>query len=103
MPGHNSLIFICFLWFTLLESPSGMSKGGYYVGEQTVVSGHLTGTFVFQTAASCLVTVIIKYKRHILFSLMFRCVKFSVTVYSRIYSRRKLPYPVSLEAKLDVL
>jgi len=62
MPRYNSLIFICFLWFTLLESPSGMSKGGYYVGEQTIVIGHLTGTFVFQTAASCLVGAIMKYK-----------------------------------------
>lgn len=64
----------------MVYGPSGMGKGGCYVGEQTIVSGHLTGTFVFQTAASCLVSAIIKYKRHILFSLMCRCVKFSMTV-----------------------
>lgn len=58
-----------FLWCTLLESPSGMSKVGYYVREQTIASGHLDSTFVFQTAGSCLVSAIVKYKLHILFFL----------------------------------
>lgn len=90
MSGHNTLIFICFSWFTLLESPSGISKSGCYVGEQTIVSGHLTGTFAVHTAA-CLVGAIIKYERHILFSLMCRCVKFLLSTTGHIQEENGHP------------
>lgn len=60
-----------------------MGKGGFYAGEQTIVTGHLTATFAVHTAA-CLISAIIKYERHILYSLMCRCVKFLLSTTGHI-------------------
>lgn len=90
------------LFVVYIAGKSIWNEQGWLLCRRTTVSGHRTGTFVSQTAFSSLGSATIKCKKHILFSLAFRCVKLSLTVCSGIYSRRKLPFPVSLGAKLDV-
>lgn len=71
---HNSLIFICFWSFMLLENVSGMHRDNCYVGKLTIVSDHLDDTLVFQISLSSLVNVVIPYKWYVLSSLLCRCV-----------------------------
>lgn len=97
MAGRNSFIFICFLWFVCLEGPSGVSRGGCNAGEQTIVSAHLTAAFAVHTAA-CLVSAIIKYERHILYSLMCRCVKFLLSTTGHIQEENCRPCELGSKA-----
>lgn len=71
---HNSLIFICFWSFTLLESVSGMHKDNCYVGKLTIVRDHLDDTLVFQISVSCLISAVIMCKWYVLSSVLCRCV-----------------------------